>query len=368
MKPDQVNYSQLRAMKAIAAASMRSILRSPSAVVFTLVFPLLFILVFGFIDRQAQKPLVYFDLENGLELDHLQLLLAEPTLELQPSPMSPEVADQLKNGEAHAYVKLIRNRHDSLRYVFEVTLSQAALTQGSAAGAILEKIRLQMNLGHLPEQDQLVQSEQKVFSGKPRKMIDFILPGQLGFSLLSSGVFGTAFVFFNLRQTLVIKRFFATPVSKASIVLGEALSRMLFSLGGAAFLITVGWLFLGFELSHGLSTFFAMMGLSALGLLVFMGFGFTVSGLARSESLIPPLANIITLPQFLLSGTFFPIENFPSWLQPICKVLPLTYLNEALRKVATGAPPDFSLMTDIAVVLIWGVLIYSLAVRTFRWD
>jgi hypothetical protein len=46
--------------------------------------------------------------------------------------------------------------------------------------------------------------------------------------------------------------------------------------------------------------------LSFIALLVFMGFGFIISGLAKTESSIPPLANIITLPQFLLAGTFFP--------------------------------------------------------------
>src|ERR1039458_4622246 len=43
------SYSQLRAMMALALASFRSTLRSPSAVVFTLAFPLVFIVVFGFI-------------------------------------------------------------------------------------------------------------------------------------------------------------------------------------------------------------------------------------------------------------------------------------------------------------------------------
>ena len=49
------------------------------------------------------------------------------------------------------------------------------------------------------------------------------------FRCLSSGVFGTAFVFLSLRLTLVIKRFFATPVKKYSIVLGEAMARLVFS-------------------------------------------------------------------------------------------------------------------------------------------
>jgi ABC-2 type transport system permease protein len=93
-----------------------------------------------------------------------------------------------------------------------------------------------------------------------------------------------------------------------------------------------------------------------------------VSGIAKSESTIPPLANIVTLPQFLLSGTFFEISNFPDWLQPICRVLPLTYLNDAMRMVAYEGVGFSQLLLPLGVILAWGILIYALAVRVFRWE
>ena len=83
------------------------------------------------------------------------------------------------------------------------------------------------------------------------KTIDFILPGQLGFSLLASGVFGVAFMFFNLRNTLVLKRFFATPISKTYIVLGEMLSRVIFQMLTAIVIILAGLFAFGFTLVHG---------------------------------------------------------------------------------------------------------------------
>ena len=61
--------------------------------------------------------------------------------------------------------------------------------------------------------------------------------------------------------------------------------------------------YFGFTLINGIWTALEMLLLSALGLIVFMGFGFVVSGIAKSENVIPPIANIITLPQFLLCGT-----------------------------------------------------------------
>ena len=111
-----------------------------------------------------------------------------------------------------------------------------------------------------------------------------------------------------------------------------------------------------------------MLLLSALGLIVFMGFGFVVSGIAKSESTIPPLANIVTLPQFLLSGTFFEIENFPAWLQPLCKILPLTYLNDAMRMVAYEGAGFDRLLLPLGIITLWGIIIYALAVKFFRWE
>jgi ABC-2 type transport system permease protein len=99
-----------------------------------------------------------------------------------------------------------------------------------------------------------------------------------------------------------------------------------------------------------------------------MGFGFIISGLARSESVIPPLANIVTLPQFLLSGTFFPIDAFPTWLQPFCKVLPLTFLNDALRLVAFEGAGLAEIAPQVLSLLAWTVVIYVAAVRLFRWE
>ena len=200
------------------------------------------------------------------------------------------------------------------------------------------------------------------------KTIDFILPGQLGFSLLASGVFGVAFMFFNLRNTLVLKRFFATPISRTYIILGEMLSRVLFQLLTAIVIILIGSFFFGFTLIHGFETFVDMLVLSFIGLVVFMGFGFIVSGLAKNESTIPPFANLITLPQFLIAGTFFSIDVFPVWLQWIAKIMPLTHLNNALRDVAFEGKSLWDVRLEIAVLLLWGIVVYVAAVKVFKWE
>jgi ABC-2 type transport system permease protein len=99
-----------------------------------------------------------------------------------------------------------------------------------------------------------------------------------------------------------------------------------------------------------------------------MGFGFIVSSVAKNESTIPPFANIFTFPQLLLSGTFFPIDVFPKWLQFCCNLLPLTHFNNAMRAISFEGANLFSSWRDVGGLLIWGVILYAIAIKVFKWD
>lgn len=123
-----------------------------------------------------------------------------------------------------------------------------------------------------------------------------------------------------------------------------------------------------FTLVNGFITFLQMLALCLLGLIVFMGIGFFISSISRDESGVAPLGNLFMMPQFLLAGTFFPIEYFPTWLQPISKVLPLTYLNDAMRKVAFEGVGIAAIQKELIVLAIWGVVAYFVAIKFFKWE
>jgi ABC-2 type transport system permease protein len=287
-----------------------------------------------------------------------------------------DLEDRLQKGRLDAILYIHKEEGAGTEMV-EVITSKASREKGIFVKSILTNIIDKKNLalyrsmqGANPSSTLGAPAElrETEVQGREYKMIDFILPGQLGFSILSAGVFGTAFIFFSLRQTLVLKIFFATPIRRPYIILGEALSRLIFQLLGSLIIIVLGKYLFGFTLIHGFETLLMMLLLSAMGLIVFMGFGFVVSGIAKSESVIPPLANIITLPQFLLSGTFFPIDAFPKWLQYISKALPLTYLNDALRRVAFEGVGFSAISHQLLIITAWGVVIYIAAIRFFRWE
>jgi ABC-2 type transport system permease protein len=359
-------YSNTKATLALAKASFRSIMRSPSAVVFTLAFPLIFILVFGFLGGGGVKVDVALAPGSDLANPIVKALEQTSVIHLIRNKETAEIREELEKGHIAAVIDVQKNTADKPAFIANVQYTSASVDKGSILKSVLSNLFYTLNAKDI--QPSVAQLNESTVQGRIYRTIDFILPGQLGFSLLSTGVFGTAFVFFNLRQNLVIKRFFATPVSRASIVFGEGIARIGFALIGAVFIILIGRYFFHFTLIHGIMTVLNMLLLSVLGLIVFMGFGFVVSGIAKSESTIPPISNIITLPQFLLSGTFFSIDAFPEWLQPISRALPLTYLNDAMRKVAFEGAGLWDVKHQLLIMLVWGIGVYAVAVKVFKWE
>ena len=375
------SYRQWKAMLAISRASLKSMLRSPSAIIFGILFPLVFILAFGFIQTNSIRMDVAIHPGSDTTGVFYRSITAIPGFRIKEPKDSASLNELLQKGRIDAILRIEPPGVETEKIT--VITSKASRERSSFVLAAIDNVVHERNLSRLqtltnstnpavmdaiqslPVSYELIRTE---VNAREYKAIDFILPGQLGFSILSAGVFGTAFVFFSLRQTLVLKRFFATPIRRIHIILGEAISRLIFQLAGSLVIILLGRFFFGFTLINGWLTALQLLSLSALGLVVFMGFGFVISGIARTESSIPPLANIFTLPQFLLSGTFFPVDAFPDWLQMISKVLPLTYLNDALRKIAFEGAGFVELLPQLAVVCGWGVVIYLLAVRFFRWE
>ncbi|MFT3981387.1 MAG: ABC transporter permease [Ferruginibacter sp.] len=370
-----MQYSQIRAMLAITKASLRSILRSPSAVVFSFAFPFIFILVFGFIGNGGGRSIYRVVLAPNSDTSNAlyTALKNNQSIRFVSYTDSAEQLLDMQKGRIAGMISIRKKQNDSIA-PYDIRLNGY-----SASGNLWPQLKVLLE-NTINEVSNKIYPNRHTYASfnfdykrditeiREYKTIDFILPGQLGFSLLSAGVFGVAFMFFNLRSQLVLKRFFATPIKRSYIILGESFSRVIFQMMTAVVIIGAGYLFFGFTLVHGWLTFVQMLFLSFIGLILFMGFGFIISGIATSDSTIPPLANIITLPQFLLGGTFFSIEAFPKWLQPVAKAMPLAHLNDAMRSVAFEGHNLWDVKLEIGILLLWTVGVYFVATKVFKWE
>lgn len=369
-----MKYSQIKAMLAITAGSLRAIRRSPSAIAFSFIFPFVFIFVFGFIGNgiNMQSFKVYLDPASDTANFLYKGMKESDNIKFVTFADSEKLNESIIKGKIAATVLIKKNSGAQPPYQVELKSTTSSNNQWPQVKSLIESeisaINSKIYPGNATYASFNFDASKDIQKIREYKSIDFILPGQLGFSLLSAAVFGVAFMFYNLRTTLVLKRFFATPIKRPYIILGEGLSRVIFQMITAVVIVGFGYLFFGFTLINGFETFLEMMVLSFIGLMVFMGFGFAISGIAKSESSIPPIANIFTLPQFLLAGTFFPVDVFPKWLQPISYALPLTHLNTALRSVAFEGMHLWNVKMEIGILLAWGIVAYAFAAKSFKWE
>ena len=354
-------------MMSIAKASLIAIFRSPQAVFFSLFFPVVLIVIFGALSSGKGISLdVAFDSQSDTANAIYEKIGQTPYFDVAKGS-DKEKQDLLSKGRITAIIDI--HRKDTGRgYDVHLKTTSAGQKDMPVLLSMLKEVIAEANKEHGIVTQSYATVTKEEIKGRPYRMIDFYLPGMLGFSLIGSAVFGVAFVFFGLRETLVLKRMYATPIKRGYIVGGESIGRVIFQLATAVVLIGFGKLFYHFTLANGWITFVELMVLSLLGLLVFMGFGFVISSVAKNQNVIPVYANLFMFPQYFLSGTFFSRAALPQSIQPVIKYLPLTALNDAMRKVSFEGLHLWNVEPEILILVVWCIVIYIIAAKVFKWD
>jgi ABC-2 type transport system permease protein len=363
--------NQVRASLTLSKYSLLSTLRSPTSVVFSILFPVIFIVVFGSMVG-SQAPSMKLALSADCDTSNFiyKGIRNIPNAKIVQGMSKAEQLDALEKGRITAVLKLHNDAGISPIPHYAVDLETAGASDAtiSLLETLIGDIIRQIDQKAFPKNPSLASVAVTRIPGRAYRQIDFILPGQLGFSLLMAGVFGSSFLLFNLRQSLVLKRLRATPVRRRTIIAGEMLSRLFFHVIGFIIMVSLGYFAFQFTLINGMTTFLEMLVFSLFGLGIFMGIGFIISGVLQNESAITPVANTVTLPQILLCGLFFPIESYPHWLQGFCSFLPLTFFVDGLRKIAFEGTHIWQMPTQLTGLIIWTVVISFWSVRAFKWE
>lgn len=196
------------------------------------------------------------------------------------------------------------------------------------------------------------------------RYVDFVVPGLLGMNLMGSGMWGIGFAVVDARRKHLLKRLVATPMSRSQYLASFVLSRL-------TFLVVEVVLLLGFAaLVFGVSVRGSLLLLAAICLvaaLTFSSLGLLVASRPRTVEGVSGLMNLVMVPMWILSGVFFSSSRFPDALQPLIQALPLTAAIDALRAtMLRGAGPG-EILPELALLLLWLVVTFLLAVRLFRW-
>jgi ABC-type multidrug transport system permease subunit len=197
------------------------------------------------------------------------------------------------------------------------------------------------------------------------RYIDFLFPGILGMTLMSSSIWGIGYTLALMRRRKLLKRLAATPMRRSDFLLSMFLSRALFLFVETIALLVFAHFVFAIDVEGSLAAFFL---LALLGAASFAGIALLVAARVESVEAANGWLNFATMPMWLLSGLFFSYERFPELLHLPIRLLPLTALNDGLRAIANEGRGLMSLPFEIAVLVAWAIVTFVLALRLFRWQ
>jgi ABC-2 type transport system permease protein len=206
---------------------------------------------------------------------------------------------------------------------------------------------------------------QQIVNSRNLRYIEFLLPGLIALSVMQMSVFSVAFVFTQYKEKGVLKRLLATPMLPHQFVLANVITRLFVAVAQAIIFIAIGlWLFN----VHVVGSFALILLCVTLGAVMFLGLGFTVSGLAKTVDSVPVIANLVVFPMLFLGNVFFSNSNMPPWLATVSKLLPLSYFATVLRDVMTKGSTLLDIKWNLLAMALWGAALITVATMTFRFQ
>jgi ABC-type multidrug transport system permease subunit len=196
------------------------------------------------------------------------------------------------------------------------------------------------------------------------RYIDFVIPGLLGMNLMGSGIWGIGFAIVDSRGKKLLKRFMATPMSRAEYLLSFLLSRRFFLILEVIALLGFGHFAFGVPMRGSLIELGLICLLSALS---FSAIGLLIAARVKTVEGVSGLMNLVMLPMWIFSGVFFSSSNFPNAVQPLIRILPLTAVNDALRANMLEGTQITALGLETTVIIAWLVVSFVAALKLFRW-
>lgn len=335
-------------------ARLKEFVRRPEAMFWVYFFPVLMAVVLGVAFRNQPAESLIVDVIEGPRADSLLQRLSESD-SLTPEIVSEEESRlRLRSGKSLVAVSGTSGS-DDLMYRLDPQ------RPGSRQARDAVDATLQTAMGRTD----VFESSEQLFTEPGGRYIDFLIPGLLAMGLMGGGLWGVGFAIVDLRIRKLLKRFMATPMRRSHFLLSMLLSRLVFMIPQIVILLAFSWFIFDVKIY---GSWLALIVVILLGAFEFAAIGLLVGSRARTAETASGLMNLVMLPMWTLSGIFFSYERFPEWAQPIIQLLPLTPMIDALRGVMSDGNSMGDIVPELAIMAVWCVLPFVLALAIFRWN
>ena len=351
---------KLMAFRSLSRAMLRGFLRDRTALIFTILLPLLFLALFGSLYKNTSTPKL-----TVLKVRQVSLLsqanirqgLGKVLTVTQASSLSTALSDVRKGN----YDAAVQQQGQTLTVHYSI----ADQTTASIVQTVFSSIVQQADQASARSSSglQLVTKQVEDASLKP---IQYLTPGLLGWAIASGATFGAAITLVNWRHNKLLRRLRLAPVSIGSVVFARVGVSLLVALVQLfVFLLVATTPYFGLKLT---ASWWMAIPVLFCGTLAFMSIGLLVGSFAKTQQAATAIANLIVLPMAFLGGAFIPLDFAPSWIREVSYAIPLRYLVTGMQDVMARGEGPAAALPAIGLLLALTAVLCLIAVRVFRWD
>ena len=203
----------------------------------------------------------------------------------------------------------------------------------------------------------------KPIKTKQKRYIDFLFAGIITLMVVNSCLWGIGYTLVEKRIKKVLKRMTGTLMSKIDFIVATFLSR--FTINLLEFLMFFTFIFLNFQIK--IENGFLFIMLFTMGNITFTALAFLVASRTESSHTISGLINAVVIPMMFFSEIFFPLKNFPFWLEKVFHFLPSTLLVHGMRKSIENEASFLTMGPTFFLFTVMSFLFLSLSMKLFKW-
>jgi ABC-2 type transport system permease protein len=366
----------LRVVGANLVVSIKSFYREKTAMFFTIAFPILLILVFGtiFMDQDNVSFDLYVqDLDHTNSSAHLvKTLKLNGKFRITKVDPAINATEYAKDNKLNLvliipkdYERSFNQRIDTddpnasvtLTYVYDPSSSSVS-TKMQILNLVFAGINQEMS-GKPP----FIRTAETSILTKKYRFIEFFIPGIIAMAVMTASLFGTVNLNTELRQKGVIRKLSTTPITRTDWILSNILYQFILAVVSTIAMLLVSYAV--FNVSLQINAWLPVF--IVLDVFAFVGIGMILTRFAKEAESAAAAANAIMFPMMFLSGSFFPIEMMPGFLQTLARILPLYYVNEGLRASMVFVDHMTALRCS-AIIGVFAAVVFILGIIATKWE
>ncbi len=366
---------RLEVILASFLTDLKSFIRSKATLFWTLLFPIMLILMFGAIFSgmgENEYDLVVVDLDNSNTSElFITILNDTPVIKTDVRNFSEnQILQHIKDENIKRLILIPKgfeqtifiasNNLDvttNISFYFDQSEQQSNSIVRSVISSIV--INFNMNLSH--GRDIIKINDIETITGE-FSFIDFFLPGMIGFTIMQTCIYGSLERNTKFKKDGILRKLLTTPITRSEWIFSKMFFQLFLSFISAVLIIIIGILVYGMIININIWMILLIIGTSFL----FTGMGMLISRFVKDEDSAGMAGGAVTFPMMFLAGTFFSLEQMPTFLQIIAKFLPLFYVNEGLRASMIYLKTDDAIFYTI-IVLIFAMFFFISGLILTKW-